>query len=249
MSAQNHQKEDAIKELLLFYKEVGAGFVEIDRNTLEKKTKRSKNIIIEHQIKNIEQPSTNIDSLQNINNDISNCSLCPLYKTKNNFVHGEGSANPEILFIGEGPGEQEDNTGRPFVGDAGSLLDKIIEKMNYSRETVYITNIVKCRPPDNRVPNNSEVKACISYLKRQIDLLKPKIIVCLGKTATNYLLGRELLITKVRGTKFEYNNIPVIPTFHPSYILHQRSKENISKAKWNVWTDMQKVLKLLKSNS
>jgi DNA polymerase len=249
MSTFKAQQNSSIQELLLFYKEVGAEFVEINKDLLETKKNKSKNRYISKPEKKVEPPLKIRDSLDIINKEILNCSLCPLHKTKKKFVVGAGSTSPDIFFIGEGPGEQEDNTGVPFVGDAGQLLDKIIEKMNHNRNSVFISNIVKCRPPQNRVPNIDEAKACLPYLRRQISILKPKVIVCLGKTATNFLLGKELYITKVRGTQFEYNQIPVIPTFHPSYILHQRSKENISKAKWDVWSDMQKVLDILKKNS
>ncbi len=189
------------------------------------------------------------DSLKAIINEISTCVKCALHRTRNHVVPGEGASNPKIMFIGEGPGEQEDRQGRPFVGDAGNLLDRIIEKMGFKRESVYIANIVKCRPPKNRTPHEAEAKACIPFLKRQVELLKPMVIVCLGKTATNFLLEADYAISRVRGKNFDYQGIPVIPTFHPSFILHQRSKEATSKAKWDVWNDMQKVLELLKSRS
>ena len=118
--------------------------------------------------------------------------------------------------------------------------------MGYSRESVFIGNIIKCRPPGNREPLKEEVEACLPYLKRQIKILKPKVLVCLGRVAFNNLMGANYSISKVRGEQFEYENIPVIPTFHPSYILHQRTKENISKAKWSVWEDMLRVLDIIK---
>ncbi len=265
MTYQSSMKENPIKELLLFYKEIGADFVEMDRRfVLKDNTKKHENKQENRQINkqtkrvlvnektfvpnNVLNKSQEInDSIEKINNEIFKCNLCPLHNTKNNFVPGEGSLNPSIMFIGEGPGEQEDNSGKPFVGDAGLLLDKIIEKMGYNRKLIYIANILKCRPPRNRTPLVAEAKACLPYLKRQIAVLKPKVIVCLGKTATNYLLGKDFSITRVRGKKFEYNNIPVIPTFHPSYILHQRTKETISKAKWEVWSDMEKALSIVKT--
>ncbi len=248
--------QNPVQELLKFYKEIGAGFVEIDkaflnkkRNTNTKPLRQTVKPVTYNQKTHPKQISqTFTDSIEKINTDISKCNLCDLHKSKTNYVPGEGFSKPEILFIGEGPGEQEDKSGRPFVGEAGLLLDKIIGKMGYSRNNIYITNIVKCRPPNNRTPNKAEAKACFSFLRRQIDFLKPKIIVCLGKTAINHLMGKELYITKVRGTKFEYNNIPVIPTFHPSYILHQNSNEATSKAKWAVWSDMEKVLSILKNS-
>jgi len=213
-----------IIEILKFYQEIGVSFLEVEK-----------------------KDST--FSLSEIHNQIMQCKKCSLHETKKNYVPGEGSLNPDILFIGEGPGETEDRFGRPFIGKAGQLLDKIINKMGYSRETVFIGNIIKCRPPNNRNPLRNEIEACLPYLKNQIKILKPKVLVCLGKIALNNLLGEDYSITKVRGQTFEYNKTPLIPTFHPAYILHQRSKEEISKAKWNVWEDMSKVLEIVKNLS
>jgi DNA polymerase len=163
-------------------------------------------------------------------------------------VPGEGSVEPDIIFIGEGPGETEDNFGRPFVGKAGQLLDKLIDRMGYSRESVFIGNIVKCRPPGNRDPLPDEVSACKPYIERQIDILKPKVIVCLGKVALNNLLGQNYSIMKERGKLFYFKNIPVIPTYHPAYILRQTTAESTSKAKWDTWNDMQKALEIVKKS-
>lgn len=211
-------------EILRFYKEIGVDFLEMDKRD-------------------------SAFGLNEIHNQIMQCKKCQLYKTKNNYVPGEGSPSPEIFFIGEGPGETEDRFGRPFIGKAGQLLDKIINKMGYSRKTVFIGNIIKCRPPNNRNPLKDEIEACLPYLKKQIQILKPKVLVCLGKIALNNLVDEDYSITKVRGQIFSYNDIPLIPTFHPAYILHQRSKEEISKAKWNVWEDMQKVQDIVKKYS
>ena len=187
------------------------------------------------------------ETLAQLHKRIMTCTRCSLHKSRHLAVPGEGSENPDILFVGEGPGEQEDRTGRPFVGPAGELLDRIIERMGMSRETVFIGNIIKCRPPGNRDPRDDEVKFCMPYLKAQIAILHPRVIVCLGKVAMNRLLGAEHSISRVRGRQFSCDGIPLIPTFHPSYILHQKSREAISRAKWDVWSDMQKVLELLKS--
>ena len=212
-----------IVDVLNFYKEIGASFVEFDRRNAK-------------------------SGLNEINREIFNCRKCNLHKTKTNYVPGEGSSNPDILFIGEGPGETEDKFGRPFIGKAGQILDRIIEKMGYTRETVFIGNIVKCRPPGNRDPLKDEVHACLPYLKDQIMVLKPKVLVCLGKVAFNNLMGTSSPITSVRGKIFSFNDVPVVPTFHPSYILHKRAKEEKSRAKWDIWNDMQKVLELVKSS-
>jgi len=210
-----------LQNVLRFYKEIGASFLEIKYSDPK-------------------------DDLNDLNKEIKSCTKCPLYKDKKNYVTGEGSIYPDIFFIGEGPGATEDQFGRPFIGKAGQLLSKIIKKMGYSRESVFIGNIIKCRPPNNREPLKEEVEACLPYLKRQIKILKPKVLVCLGRVAFNNLMGSNYSISKVRGEQFEYENIPVIPTFHPSYILHQRTKENISKAKWSVWEDMLRVLDIVK---
>ncbi|MCK4835377.1 MAG: uracil-DNA glycosylase [Candidatus Aminicenantes bacterium] len=208
-------------EILKFYKEMGAEFLELKQD----------------------DPGL---LLNQIHNEIKQCTKCDLHKTKSNYVPGEGSLRPDVFFIGEGPGETEDRFGRPFIGKAGQLLDKIILKMGYTRESVFIGNIIKCRPPNNRTPLKDEVEACIPYLKSQIEVLKPKVLVCLGKVAFDNLMGQSHPISKVRGQRFDYQNIPVIPTFHPSYILHQRSKQEISGAKWKVWEDMQKVLEIIR---
>ncbi|MBN1196880.1 MAG: uracil-DNA glycosylase [Candidatus Aminicenantes bacterium] len=186
-------------------------------------------------------------SLESLHKMILSCTRCPLHKTRRQSVPGEGSQHPKIMFIGEGPGEQEDREGRPFVGKAGQLLDRLIQRMGHSRDSVFIGNIVKCRPPGNRDPNDSEVKACLPYLHQQIGLLSPRVIVCLGKVAANRLLGTNTAISRMRGRVLSFQGIPVVPTYHPSYILHQREKEAVTRSKWDVWSDMQEVLKLLNS--
>lgn len=213
---------NALEDILKFYKEIGADFVE-----------------------KVKQPAPVVD-LNEIHRRINQCTGCELYKSKKHYVPGEGCLNPDILFIGEGPGETEDNFGRPFIGHAGQLLDKMIAKMGYSRETVFIANIVKCRPPHNRDPLPEEVEACKPFIVAQVQLLKPKVIVCLGRVAMNNLLGVSFSIVEKRGQPFEFMGIPVIPTYHPAYILRQKSKEDISKAKWETWEDMEKVLAILK---
>jgi len=185
------------------------------------------------------------EELERLVKEINDCRGCPLHATRRNPVPGEGPDRPEVMFVGEGPGETEDQFGRPFIGNAGQLLSRVIEKMGYSREQVYITNVVKCRPPNNREPLPDEVAACKPYLMRQIEILAPKVIVCLGRVAVSHLLGGSEGITRLRGKVLRLGEIPVVPTFHPSYILHQRDKQAVSKAKWQVWEDMQVVLKLL----
>jgi len=153
-----------------------------------------------------------------------NCTLCDLSKTRTNVVFGEGNPNAKLMFVGEGPGAEEDKTGRPFVGRAGKLLTKIIlNVLNLTREDVYIANIIKCRPPNNRVPNIEEAQTCKPYLLKQIDIINPEILVCLGKTAFMYLMNADIPISKVRGQIFEFKEKKVIPTFHPSFLLRNPS--------------------------
>lgn len=211
---------DELAEILKFYQEIGASFLEY-------------------------RPEDPGKVMKEVTEEIMHCTKCPLHETKKNYVPGEGSLTPAVMFIGEGPGETEDELGRPFVGNAGQLLDRLIERMGYSRETVFIGNIVKCRPPGNRDPERAEVDACLPYLLRQIDILAPQVIVCLGRVALNNLLGKAHSITRERGKVFDFNGIPLVPTYHPSYILHQTNKEAITKAKWETWHDMEKVLEIL----
>jgi DNA polymerase len=176
-------------------------------------------------------------TLDEIAGQIRVCSACPLNAARKNTVPGEGNPNrPDILFVGEGPGADEDDQGRPFVGAAGQLLDKMIAGMGYKREDVFIANIVKCRPPGNRVPLPEEMTACVPYLKAQIALIRPKIIVALGKTAVQGLLQEDVAITKFRGTWCQYEGIALMPTYHPAYLLRSPGK------KGEAWADLKAVL-------
>lgn len=176
-------------------------------------------------------------TLDEIAKQISGCTGCPLSGTRKNTVPGEGNPNhPDIMFIGEGPGADEDEQGRPFVGAAGQLLNKMISAMGYKREEVFIANIVKCRPPGNRVPLPEEMNACVPYLKAQIALIRPKIIVALGKTAVQGLLQEDIAITKFRGTWRQYEGIDLMPTYHPAFLLRSPNR------KGEAWTDLKSVL-------
>ena len=178
-----------------------------------------------------------VAGLSAIAREIGACTTCRLCKTRKNVVPGQGHPAPEIMFIGEGPGADEDEQGLAFVGRAGQLLTKIIEAMGFTRDEVFIGNIVKCRPPDNRVPLPDEMAACIPFLHRQIELLRPKVIVALGATAMKGLFGEGVGgITKIRGTWMLYRGIEVMPTYHPAYLLRN------PPAKPDVWEDMKTVL-------
>lgn len=169
------------------------------------------------------------------------CIKCALHQTRTNVVFGEGSRDARLVFVGEGPGADEDASGRPFVGKAGQLLDKIIGAMGLKREEVYICNVLKCRPPGNRTPNPQEIGACSPFLEEQLELLSPKVIVTLGSPATQTLLKTTDGITRLRGHWRLYKGIRVMPTYHPAFVLRQYTKET----RQAVWEDMQQVIKFL----
>lgn len=187
-------------------------------------------------------------ALSDLRDEIGDCTRCKLSKGRTNIVFGEGNPGARLMFVGEGPGREEDAQGRPFVGEAGMLLTKLIEKMsigddNIKRSDVYIANIVKCRPPMNRDPEDDEVASCRGFVERQIEIIGPEVIVTLGRIALQTLLNRpELRITAVRGMFFEYKGIAVMPTFHPAYLLRN------PKDKWLTWSDAQKVMERLNSH-
>lgn len=174
-------------------------------------------------------------SLADLQQAIQGCLTCPLGPGRLKFVFGEGHPQARLLFVGEGPGRDEDLQGRPFVGKAGDLLDKMIGAIGLKREDTYITNVVKCRPPDNRTPSPEEASACLGYLHRQIELIQPGVIVTLGATPLRELVGISAGITRVRGQWQRVNmggrEIPVMPTFHPAYVLRQYTPE-VRRAVW-----------------
>ena len=180
-----------------------------------------------------------IRSLQVLDDtEVKGCTRCGLSETRQNTVFGEGSPDARIFFIGEGPGQNEDETGRPFVGRAGELLDKMIVAMGLSRGEVYIANVVKCRPPGNRQPAAAEVEACTPYLVKQLDWIRPAAIVTLGLPATHFLLGGKLPMGKLRGRWHEWRGIKLMPTYHPAYVLRTPTKQ----VKGMVWGDLQMVM-------
>ena len=180
------------------------------------------------------------NDMEKLKTIVLDCHLCELSKSRQKVVFGEGAIRAELMFIGEGPGGTEDSTGRPFVGRAGEVLTKMIENvLHIPRSEVYIANIVKCRPPNNRVPTESEALSCRPFLQKQISLVQPKIIVTLGATAYHYLTNDNSPISRVRGTVIEGDGYRIIPTFHPSYLLRNPS------AKKEALADLLKVKKLL----
>jgi uracil-DNA glycosylase family 4 len=175
--------------------------------------------------------------LKGIERRARTCVICKeLARCRHSVVFGIGHPHAELMFVGEAPGADEDMQGEPFVGRAGQLLTRIIQAMGYERREVYITNVLKCRPPQNRTPLPDEVENCLPYLLSQIELIQPKVIVALGATALRALLDVQLGITKMRGHWYTFRGIPIMPTFHPAYLLRNPA------AKKNVWDDMKAVL-------
>jgi DNA polymerase len=174
--------------------------------------------------------------LEELQQTVAACSRCRLHSGRLNTVFGEGAPNADLMFIGEGPGRDEDIQGRPFVGKAGQLLTKMINAMQFSREEVFIGNIVKCRPPGNRNPEPDEAEQCLPYLKRQIELIRPKVLVLLGAVPLLHLLNKKG-ITRLHGQWFKYMGIKTMPTLHPAYLLRNPA------AKKDAWDDLQKVMK------
>jgi len=174
-----------------------------------------------------------------VENEARHCQKCPLGKMRTNVVFGSGNIKVKLMFVGEAPGRDEDMQGAPFVGEAGRLLTKIIEAMGIKREDVYICNILKCRPPQNRNPLPEEISECIGYLYAQIDTIRPKVICGLGKFASQALLGTEIPISRLRGNWHEYRGIKFMPTYHPAYLLRNPQDKRL------VWEDMKKIMGVL----
>ena len=181
------------------------------------------------------------ESLVAIQEDLGDCQRCKLSQGRNKIVFGSGNPKAEIVFVGEGPGADEDAQGVPFVGRAGQLLTDMIEKgMKLRREDVYICNIVKCRPPENRKPERDEVAACRPFMERQIDAVKPKVICALGATAAETMLGTKESMGRLRGQRYEFHGIPLIVTYHPAFLLRDPTRKRDS------WEDLKLVLTFLK---
>ncbi len=232
-----HGLVEDLEKYLEYQRDEGVQRLEVDRAVLAELAKEPE--VAEPETVTVEAAPIPEDfgSLEEIAAHISTCRSCPLCQQRRFAVPGEGNAAaPDIMFVGEGPGADEDAQGRPFVGKAGQLLDKMIEAMGYRREDVFIANVVKCRPPNNRKPVREEMDMCLPYLRQQIRLIRPKIIVGLGGTAMEGLLGRPVGITRMRGVWQEYAGIKLMPTFHPSYLLRDPSKKK------DAWADLKLVL-------
>ncbi len=202
------------------------------------------NRALEEGIREIPKPDTHLTvaataPLQMIRAEIGDCTRCRLHKGRTHLVFGVGNPNAALMFVGEGPGADEDLQGEPFVGRAGQLLTRMIEAMGLTRSDVYIANCVKCRPPGNRNPEPDEIATCIPFLKKQIEAINPRVIVCLGKFAAQTLLQTEIPITKLRGDFFDYGCTKIMPTYHPAFLLRN---PNMKRA---VWEDLKKVMSYL----
>jgi len=205
--------------------ERGAGVVKVDSHLLER-------------LEQIRRPPPSkrlLDRFDSLRRRVSECVRCKLHEARTTVVFGEGDPRARLMFVGEAPGHDEDIQGRPFVGRAGQLLTRIIESIGLKRDEVYIANILKCRPPNNRNPLPDEIACCLPYLTEQIELIRPRIICALGACAAQTLLGSTEGITKLRGTFYDYHGIKLIPTFHPAACLRN------SATKKYVWEDMKKI--------
>lgn len=235
-------RDEALKdgrERLAFLKEIGADFVNrrpkaVPAPSVAPPVKDDSPLVVPETAAGL--------SFEDLIAKVLVCRLCRLSERRTKAVPGEGNRETELMFVGEGPGRDEDIQGRPFVGRAGNLLTKIIEAMKFTRDQVYIANVVKCRPPDNRTPFPDETSACGPYLLRQIELIGPRVIVTLGKTATDFFVpGRASMGTR-RGVFAEFKGIRIMPTYHPSYLVRNEGNRDLRR---QVWEDMQKVMEFL----
>jgi DNA polymerase len=218
-----------IKELFKFYDALGFEVIPFDITV----TKHGTAVLT---------PEEKAEALRALKEDIGDCRRCKLHKGRSTIVFGEGNPDASLMFIGEGPGKEEDIQGRPFVGEAGQLLTRLIKKMGMMRDEVYIGNIVKCRPPMNRDPEPDEIETCFQFINRQIEIISPKVIVSLGRISSQSLIGTKTPISRLRGRFYSYSGIPLMPTFHPAYLLRNPNP----KDKWLVWEDALKALERLK---
>ena len=197
--------------------------------------------ISEERPENVSRPTP--ATLDEIRRELGDCKRCKLHRTRRTIVFGEGSGKAKLMLIGEGPGFDEDLQGRPFVGKAGQLLTRILHSIHLQREEVYITNIIKCRPPQNRNPEPDEIQSCNPFLMKQIDVIQPKVICALGAFASQTLLKTDAKITALRGKFYDFEGIQVIPTYHPAFLLRNPERKR------EVWEDMKKIVELLGSDA
>jgi uracil-DNA glycosylase family 4 len=232
-----------MRGLLKSYQEIGLGTPPLSTDVASTLTADESNIVpsgIRCAAKAEEDSgrAPELASLESVREYIGNCQRCKLHRSRTHLVFGEGSPDARLVFVGEGPGHDEDMAGRPFVGESGMLLTRIIENgMGLTRKEVYICNVVKCHPPKNRDPEKDEIEACIPFLKHQLRIIGPEVICSLGRIATQAFLGKDFKISLERGKWHSYAGIPLMPTFHPAYLLRNQS------AKRHVWEDIKMLMK------
>ena len=232
-----HGLIEDLEKYLEYQRDEGVQRLEVERAVLAELAKEPEAVEPDSVTVETAPIPSDFESLGQIAAHIAQCRNCSLCQERNHTVPGDGmSVLPDIMFVGEGPGADEDQCGHPFVGKAGQLLDKMIEAMGYDRDQVFIANVVKCRPPQNRKPLPEEMQMCLPYLRQQIRLIRPKVLVGLGGTAMEGLLGKPVGITRMRGVWQEYEGIKLMPTFHPSYLLRDPSKKK------DAWMDLKAVL-------
>jgi DNA polymerase len=212
---------------------------EMTRKALQQKLElgEAEIMIPRENLERMPEPVKDYENLEEFENDINECTKCPLHKGRTKFVFGVGNPDANIIFVGEGPGREEDLQGEPFVGRAGKLLDKILAAINFERSEVYIANIVKCRPPNNRDPEPSEMQTCLPYLLKQIEMINPRFICCLGRIAAQALLDTRLPLGKLRGDFHDWNDRKVMVTYHPAALLR------FPQYKRETWADVQMLRK------
>ena len=225
-------KSEIIKELakaMEFYRELGFTYlpVKVEQKRVSAEAGKQGGSDVTSELTDLPISALKESALKALREEIGDCQRCKLCRNRKNIVFGEGSAEAKIMFIGEGPGRDEDIQARPFVGEAGKLLTSLIINLGRKREEMYIANIVKCRPPNNREPEEDEILTCRPFVEKQIEIVQPKVIVSLGKVATHALLKIRTPISRVRGNFFEYHGIPLMPTFHPAYLLRNRKDKNV----------------------
>ncbi len=230
-----------LKKAMRFYNELGFEYLPVKIENIanlfnEEKPLNKQETAALTGVKPADSIQHKSEALRLLIDEIGDCRRCKLWKHRKNIVFGEGSSGAALMFIGEGPGREEDIHARPFVGDAGKLLTKMIIKMGMKREEVFIANIVKCRPPSNRNPEEDEIAACMPFVEKQVEIINPDVIMSLGRISSNALTGANIPISRLRGNFFDYRGIPLMPTFHPAYLMRN------PKDKWLTWDDVQQVL-------
>ena len=223
-------RREQLTEHLHFFEELGADGVSRDPGWRRRAAATPDSAVA---------PAPAVDTLDGIQSDLGECTRCALHVGRTTLVFGAGNPDANLVFVGEAPGRDEDLQGVPFVGRAGQLLTKIIASIGLTRDEVYIANVVKCRPPGNRNPEPGEVQTCEPYLFRQIDVIRPKVIVALGAFAIHTLLGTDQAISRLRGQVYDYRGATLVPTFHPAFLLRSPDRKR------DVWEDMKKVRALL----